>query len=311
MKLIAAGIAFFGAWTEWTGFITNFGIALVLIFWPKKSGTPESRSLALGVIIGTIAAGITILVHLLLSLPVASVIEALARRAKARSSIGAEFEYLEQLALSFGPFIVVALFMPLWRFWNSGDKPGICHVSGRTPRDLKALIVVSAIPCFENLLLLQHATEFSFDRLKVAVPISLTIAYSMARIRGSLGQWLMAASIVVASVVSIKTYLREKSELSFWSQVHSSNLTIKDRVSDVIDLSNARILTNGPVRGYLNLLFNRSISEKADFESLREDRKSPWVFIEADSSLTDLPEISSITIFDSKSITTIHASSSK
>lgn len=307
-KLILAGLAFLGAWTEWTGFVTNGGIALVFWFWRKESRVSESRTLAVAVVAGTIAAGILILAHLLISLPPGSVIEVLARRAGSRSALRAKFNYLEQVALSFGPFIIAAAWLPLWRFWSTQGKNTKSSSSVQAPRDAIALIVMASIPSLENLLLLQHATEFSFDRVKLAVPISLTIAYSIALLNNSRSRRIMAAMILLASLASVGIYLREQSEYRFWNVIHSSNIEIRDQASEVTDIRTARISTNGGVRGYLNLLFNRSIEEGGSLESEKERTNKPRVFVETESStLTDLPRITSITIFNSGEVVTIRA----
>ena len=66
-----------------------------------------------------------------------------------------------------------------------------------------ALLVVGTIPLIENLLLLQHATQYSFDLLKALIPICLLGAIALSLADGITRRALGAvwAAMLVVNVV--------------------------------------------------------------------------------------------------------------
>jgi hypothetical protein len=299
MKFSLGFLAFLGAWTEWTGFITN--IFTMLFFWFAYKGVERSdaRKIAIFIFSGTVLAGIVIVVHLLLFLPVTDTITALVRRAGSRSVIRSHDSYLEEFMRSYGLFVVVALIMPLVSLWKPWFKLKLDTSHLQYPKEALFLFGLSCFPVIENLILLQHATEFSFDRLKATIPIAIIISLSFASIQPKLIKCAFIGIILLATYLNITKYREEiENSSSEWKLIHESNIDIRNQISRFTDLSTLQISTNGTVRGYLNFIFQRSITGRHDSPLTLSEARST-LFLDTAPTFRDLTAIKSAKVVSS------------
>jgi hypothetical protein len=160
------GMAFLAPSVEWAGYIGNMAIAGWLLW--------SARAMAIGVLAATVVAGIAFLAHATsiigLEPLVASLGHSFHQRGRAHGSLALlALGYVQSYFL----LPLFALAAPLIVRARRAGGLGLTN-------SVVALIVVGTIPLVENLLLLQHATEYNFDRLKALIPICLLGAIALA-----------------------------------------------------------------------------------------------------------------------------------
>lgn len=239
-------LAFVGPLTEWTGYIFNAG--LIALLWVNGQKSSDSRTLAIKVLLITGLAMSLMLAHLILALGLRATIGALLARFVARNaSSGSLAELIGGYGQSYGLFLIgIVVILAIASFSRFHDA------SAARRNVTLSLLIASAAPLAENLLLLQHASMFSFDRLKFIAPSALLIALAFA-------SYKVTARIVLAGVLA-------------------------DDVLKEIDPACTVFASSFEVRGYANLLFHRGIHENATPEQamtfLRSDHGCALVYLE-------------------------------
>lgn len=253
--------AFTGALTEWTGYLFNAGLIMVLLDDRRDSTT--ARGLALGLGAASVAAAALTILHFGLVIGFEATVTTMAERFFARNTaIGGMAALMRRYWLSFGFFalVVPALFILLgslltWRRL----KGGAGFRFARSPATLPVL-AVACLPLLENVVLLQHAIQFSYDRLKFTLPAALLFALAFSRFTPS-ARAVFGIVMIVASIHGYASYRTELERDSAWRLADISNRSIASQVANSVDVECAVFASNLLVRGYANLLFNRGIHE--------------------------------------------------
>ncbi len=143
--------------------------------------------------------------------------------------------------------------------------------------------------------MLQHATQFSFDRLKFIVPSAIVIAFAMTD-RKLWFRFFVIVIIVFAGFHGYKSHRNDMTRYSGWTAHHQANLALVDRMRSQVDVGCATFASNLGVRGYANLLLGRSIHEHKTLDqalALREQRGGcVLVFLDGHWVFPDLPRYS-------------------
>lgn len=170
---------------EWTGYIADAAIASLLFFTrhpedPERSegdeGSPvpaEWRPLAMKVLLCAAVAALLFLAHVATVISIPTLLSALRARFVERSVHDASllalvvgyyrsFSLLPLLALAAAPVVLRA------------------RATLTLPRAVAGLLIAATIPLVENLLLLEHASQYAYDRLKALIPICLVLAVACA-----------------------------------------------------------------------------------------------------------------------------------
>lgn len=310
--------AFLGALTEWTGYIFNLG--LVFLFWFGVHGVGSSKTLSIGILIVTAAAGACTLIHYGLALGYTQALDAFLGRFLARNaSTGSISSLVKGYGLSFGLFLILFVVLAIShiatrRVTTPGDKPphpsslrqlpqhwktyvsrysSFLYSADRKHLALYFLFVAACIPLLENVLLLQHAEQFSFDRLKFIFPAALILAFSFYRQSNTL-RFFLGAAILLASFQGYVSYKHDLNKYEKWAKIDAANQSLSIKISDNVDTSCAVYLSNIQVRGYANMLFNRGIyeakllSDSTELMSLRNSCAA--VYLEGHLAFPDLPK---------------------
>nr|WP_217345079.1 hypothetical protein [Noviherbaspirillum sp. L7-7A]MBV0879298.1 hypothetical protein [Noviherbaspirillum sp. L7-7A] len=265
-------ISFLTAYTEWSGLIGNAIICLLIASRWLSLPSRARRILIIAIAGSTAAAIILIMTHLFLALGINEAFTSLLARFGDRNvrTAGASFSYLIQgYNVSYGALIPVVLAMLVWSsyFYPIQQKVDEQH---RTTSSF--IILAACAPLLENILLLQHSIEFSFDRLKFAVPLAIVVSSLLARMTMQ-GNRLLATIfvglIIIAFSQNFKTYYAHNLFYADWREHDNVNRILKDKVAATVDLSCSILATNFDVRGYSNLLFGRGIYEYSSPEKLR------------------------------------------
>lgn len=302
LKCALLFFVFFGAWTEWTGYVFGGGLAVVLLLFDRlealKSWFPF---LVAGMLV---LAGMVTIGHYALAAGLTDTLKAFAERSSARSLVNSwgMGAFLKGYYLSFGMFflpiilaIVILIFAGRKKIWHTLGTEEV--------RVLSSLTALATIPLLENILLLQHATQFTFDRLKFIAPavILFVIASVFA---GRLMRGTLFAMLVFSSVGGVFAYRADIASYAWFDTVDRDNRAMASQLAAVTDGSCTRYVTNTSVRGYMNLLFERSITENfvndrtENISDILEDSEiCSLVVLSAEMVETDLPKLLKATIY--------------
>jgi crotonobetainyl-CoA:carnitine CoA-transferase CaiB-like acyl-CoA transferase len=124
-----------------------------------------------------------------------------------------------------------------------------------------ALIFLASAPLAENLVMMQHATQFSFDRVKFIVPAAIVLVAASV-LAGRMMRSVLFALLAVACVGNVYTYREDIAAYAWFDPIDRDNRALVTALADATDGACTRYATNVNVRGYMNLLFERSITER-------------------------------------------------
>ncbi|TZG29500.1 hypothetical protein [Sphingomonas montanisoli] len=255
-----AVICFVGPWFEWTCLVFSAGI-LALFAW-KGRQAPSYRRPAL-LIAGATALGIVLMIaHYAVFAGFNDTLRALARQGVTRSALAAN-----PLKLAMGYGTSYGLLLPIgfaaavlvWQRRARLPEPFI--------RIFLPILFLAAFPLLENLVVLQHAVRFSYDRLKFILPLAILIAYAMTLMGRRI--WIAWALLAIAFAQNVWSYQHLLDARSGWAAVDVHNRRFAAAVGARTDLSCATIAMAGPARAYINLLFDRGIREQTHFADFR------------------------------------------
>jgi hypothetical protein len=291
---VLLALAFVGPLTEWTGYIFNAG--LITLLWVNGPKSSNSRALALKILLATALAMALMLAHLILALGLRATIGALLARFVARNaSSGSLTELIGGYGQSYGLFLIgIVVILAIASFSRF-------HDASATRRNVTlSLLIASAVPLAENLLLLQHASMFSFDRLKFIAPSALLIALAFASYKVT-ARIVLAGVLAAAALQNFRAYRSDIKLFSAWSDISSSDKRLAGDVLKEIDPACTVFASSFEVRGYANLLFHHGIHENATPEQamtfLRSDHGCALVYLEGASVFDDdLPAYTKATI---------------
>ena len=286
-------LAFIGALTEWSGYVLSAG--LVLLLWFSHHERKQCRKLAAWIFAATALAAIFTIIHLSAAVGFFPAIKALLGRFLARSAgSGSITELIQGYGLSYGLFLI--LFIGIAAVSVVTKKPATENKYGYA---LLLVFFASCTTLIENLVMLQHATEYTFDRLKFIYPAAIIFALCFARSR-MIGRALLIIAITVASIQGYKSYRADIASYSNWGVIDKSNHVFSEIVKESTSEKCAVFASNISVRGYANLLFNHGIYELKtphDAELLLQLRNGcELVYIEGSIAFPGLPKYSRATI---------------
>jgi hypothetical protein len=298
---------------EWTGFIFNFGLVAGLALYRLYCELSEFvfgslrttagwmflwhrvRGLPVVITVVTLVVGVAMLLHLFFAIGVNDSLHALANRAISRSGASDPLRLLGVLPLkylsSFAGLLVIGIFAGVIQFrqrvWRY--HPAYIFILG-----------ISTFPMVENLVMLQHAYWFSFDRLKLAVPLMLLVFTFVSTLEVRRRFLALALSSIFIVSTNIATFRLESVTYDPWVNAMDSNARIVAELEAHPLASCALFASTGKVRGYLNLLLERDIyeyqREKDINRRTEESRACASVTINHEHVFVDLPRITSILI---------------
>ena len=284
---------------EWTGYVFNFGLATAFALEARRRGDRLLGGMQLWIALVTVAAGAFTLAHLIAAVGVVDTLLAFVRRADSRSVAGRGGPLAHLTALP-------------WKYWESvgallplGLAAGLVlavPARRRPSRPILLLLAITAFPLVENLLLAQHAVQFSFDRLKVAVPLTIALFTVIARVAP---HWrMMAAAAAAASVVAtnIPLFLHQQAAYQPWLEAVARNDVLVTQLRAESEADCAVYGSTHKVRGYLNLLIGRDMYEWMRPDDLLERMSRQGdcgaILVETEPVFPDLPRVLAIHVYD-------------
>lgn len=310
--------------TEWTGYIANFGIFAVLIYKFIKNKEKIYKTSIIIIAVGTMLAFLWFALSFLAINNMHTIIAVINSRFSARalnnhnilqSMIKLILSYIE----SFGPYLL-SLYIFIVSFYFFKDK---FVTAGRSiNRNEKMWIFITLFPMIENIILMQHATSYTFDRLKLIIFIIAITAILYLHIKER-RRWCITAFIGASIVVSIiqfvsVTYVFNKNNYqisnknTFTNRLENiykrswpiSNISFNDVMKLYLsEYDNAVFAQQYAVRGYSNITFNRGIYENvSDEDTLRNltysRRKTQAVWLLCDNDNWSMYVYNNALIYD-------------
>lgn len=267
---------------EWTGFIFNIGLIIASLIFNKN------KALAFKILAITFFSGLILVSHYVLAIGVVNTIEGFTSRFFARAIDRASFfdlalGYFWSYSMFFVPFV-----------WAAGN---VMEKLPSLDRTLQGLIFICFFPLIENIIMLQHASQFSFDRLKFVIPV-FVVFFLYFRYFGL--NVIVVTLIVISSIMNIKVYGYLERDGLRWASIHERNVMFRDEIASQVDLSCSLLTTDWAVRGYYNRLFDRAIVEGLSLEmseNLDNERYCNHVHVNVHGQPNDL-----VMIYDYKII---------
>lgn len=287
----AAGLVFavfLGAWTEWSGYI--FGIGLAILFWFGIMMEKPQKGLSIKLLIAVATAGVLTLVHYGLAVGFEPTVKALIKSYFSRNTTSTDvIILLYNYVLSFGLFLLVIFAAVTIPFFLQNTN---INETQATKFNVAFLFFAAAIPLFENIIMLQHAVQFSFDRLKFVFPAAIIISLAFARLC-RVWRYVLAVSLAFASIHGFSSYQMGLLHSRVWAEIDFRNKLLANSIIKSTNIDCSTLLSNFDVRGYSNLLFNRGIYENKSIEDSKELIKKTQacsaIYLEGRWGFTDLP----------------------
>jgi hypothetical protein len=259
-----------GAYTEWTGYLVNCGIAFILFLTNKgKEKIIKSAS----VLFATVLAFALFCLHYLTTVDLDSFIMALKLRFMARNvAVATPFWQLGQgYAISFGLLLCIVLVCVVFALRNKETRKQFAA----NMANCKYLLIVCAFSLVENVIMKEHAVSYTFDRMKAIIPIMCILLCSietMARHgkarQGKARQALLLITLFSIGIINLLGYkIVDTKYYVFHDPYLAVNQTIADDVNRKFSKDNSVMVCVSWVRGYLNVLFDRGIYENRTLDS--------------------------------------------
>ncbi len=284
---------------EWTGFVFNVGLVIAFLFFPCLAGK-SGRWAALVVVLASLAAGLVILAHFVMALGVQDTLSSFGTSALSRSALSHTAGKSSPPKLAVGYFVSFGALLPLGLLaFFQALRTGSLQAN----RPLAVLLFVTAFPIMENVIVMQHAAAFSFDRLKMALPLLLICVFAAK----SLPRPGIAAVLAVYLVVSsnLQIFAHDKLYYADFRHVIFANSKLINNVREDPLFECSLLAASGSVRGYLNLSFGRDIFELSSVEDMIsyvsrfDDEACGIVMIHMrDVLVRDFPRMGRVEIFD-------------
>ena len=172
-------------------------------------------------------------------------------------------------------------------------------------------LIFFTIIILENLLLMQHATEYSFDRLKIIFLLIILVFIIIITVNNQNKDDKFFATYILVFITCIAAlnsynYLHKNEYISNFKYTAKNNL-IADYIKANYNYENSILTSPYFVRGYLNLLFDRGIYElvqynSADYNELKElaIAKNKQYLLSIDCISTEKSQITNVYVSDLK-----------
>lgn len=268
---------------EWTGYIANTGFAIVEIIrsWKNHKKTALRNTLFIGS--ATIMAFVLFSTHYLLVVDSSAFFSALKGRFFARNvttsiPISKLFiGYIESFSTLFVLLIICFAMLTICYKGVAWTKQSVVIRN-------KYLTFVILFLVLENLVMKQHAIEYTFDRMKLVFilvfmfcDMSLLLIEKINRDSG-----IIIVSVGLFIVIGVADLSYTRNENYIWDATYrKENEMIADYISD--NYSDNIIGTNTSVRGYLNCLFDKGIYECVnnmnDLKTIIAEKRSKYIIL--------------------------------
>ncbi len=303
-KIVFWLLVLFNPFTEWTGYVANMGFIAAEIIMGGRENIKSSLIKASAIF------NITLLAFLLFSLQYILRIDSVSYfKAIKDRFLGRGLESGEKYSTLFGRYAASFLFnwvlFIILIIWNGIRSKKIeCRYG--------LVLFLLAFPLVENIIMKQHAVEYSYDRMKGIFLLSFVICVLAEQLmKYSQGKRTAAAVLgltVAISIINLGSYL--SSDVYRWKvDYYDGNKALADYINE--NYSDSCVSIRGlRVRGYVNLLFGRGVYEYGDEAGMkrvtRERDKRYAIIVDADGAPGNVYDMKGAVIYDMKTGKTIN-----
>lgn len=252
---VLAILAFAGPLLEWTGFVFNLSAAALLLM---RSRDRRHVGLALLLVAMTMLATAAFIGHFASAMGYDAFMDALESRFLVRTAttLRGPFDLLVGYVISYG-LLIPLIFGATALLWRAAP-----------PRSLRLsnmplfIALCAAAAALENIVMLQHAAQFSFDRLKPIIPAAIAIAFVVPLLGRRALIWC-GGLLLLAFVQNVAVYRYNIASRASWTAIDHRNRAMEQRIATLVDMSCAVLASDNQIRGYAMMLFDRGVYEHA------------------------------------------------
>lgn len=252
--------------TEWTGYLTSASIAIFLFT------KPGYRKFSLVIVATTFLAGLLFIGQFLFVISPNYLFHSLKSRFLGRSSVNDEYNGIDSLGPellhgyweSYGILLLIPFALALLLLIMKLAKH---RMNFSLPPFVGGMLFILCVPILENILMLQHAVEYNFDRLKTLIPIVFMISVLIPVFNKRIRETIMIIW-VVAIIINVWAFYKVERESIYFNNKESDIQKYIDDDQSLIKLlqqqtkPDAVYAIRGGVRGWVNLTLNRSVYER-------------------------------------------------
>lgn len=250
-------------YTEWTGYIISgtFFVASAYLYLKNREDKFKKLSWITG--LSSILSGVVMILHFSLNIEIKDYFSNLFFRAGERG-----FEFTKIIGLlsgykkSFGPFIILSLVLGSCVLFKFKKEKKI-------PKYVWLILFLTLTPLVENILMLNHATVYTFDRLKLIIPL-ITMICIFIEYLGKRYYKVISLFITLCIILSIfnyyDTYTLDRFTKTYLYQDKNFGEFVKKNVS-----KDEIAFVNKVVRGDQIFYSDRNIVERTyNIETVKE-----------------------------------------
>ena len=284
-----------GCMIDWSGYLLALAIIIVhLRRWVNEKATKDLKN-ALFVLGAAIIGGSLVIIHYSIRIPLPEYFDYCVERFLGRSAVASQYNVsFYDLVVgywnSYGIWIVFVAFALIVNIIQIVDKK-------KQDNKIKIVIVLLLITCFENILMLEHAIEYTYDRLKFAPVITIAVMYLYTVFTDRWQKKLFVVIIIVTSLYCYCGYIREIHGYVSNNQNYQNNEVLGNYFQkEILSKATDESLLVGlnaycQVRGYSNLLFDCNIREGMTLSELqvygKEYGYDKYIYLLSDYNYSD------------------------
>ncbi len=279
-------------YAEWTGYISNVGFALILFLEDiikNKKLRLKSFVAPIGIGILTIASFALFSLHFLLNVDMETYINALKARFFARNTASTNAHIsllLKGYYMSYGYMILLCLALVIAILSIKEYRKHLFELI----KEYKYVIIFFTFIMLENIVMLQHAIEYTFDRLKfVYILISvffilIVTIYNMIKEDKKIFIHFIIAILAIIALTNMVQYKKGVNNYIRPNTYYKNNNKFAEYIKENYKKSNSVMCSNTQIRGYMNLLFERGIYEYQTYETAQDltnkNKKRYLIYVE-------------------------------
>ena len=248
-------LALINPYIEWTGYVANVGFALAELMRYREKGWKSAFASATWLGILTILSFALFCVHYLLRVDAAAFFDVLRARFGARN-VTSSVSLTKLFCGYIRSFKFAVLLLVIFLLWGYTKNK---HFS----RENMLLLFVMVFPVLENIVMKQHAVEYSYDRMKAAFPLCLLICETARAVLEDVKNKRTVSNVVAAlalgaALLNLNNYCHDRGYV--WeTDYQTANRALVQAVSE--QYPDAELVSARAIRGYMNMLFGRGIHE--------------------------------------------------
>ena len=305
-------LAFVMPYVEWTGFIANVGFALVLFLRHGIKIQKEDFMWAFWTGVCTAASLAVLCGHYLMIVDWNNFTGALRDRVAMRTT----YAYATLFQLVWGywkSFKVIWYMLPAFGLCAFALNKGFKWIKEWI--SMLPMLFVMAFPLIENLAMKEHAISYTYDRMKLIYPLMMVIFILIAAVPKEM-VWYKNCVIVlmlVGSIWSVHSYT-QNAEYRWDAPYRLDNEVLAEYCKENYHEESIYGLKGAAVRGYVNVLFDKSVYEHMSDEELvniAKERAAKYAVMISVASVPDPANVwnmygfSKVTVYDLENNTEI------